>query len=439
MFSFGSAAHAPRCKVHPRSSFPGRYLPVMTILRRILLCTMMAVWPAVARAQGPDVRGIVRDSASGEPIPGVVVMMVDERGQIVNRTISGARGQYRVLRPTSEVQLRAIRLGFRPTSLRLPLPFAESTVINLSMATVARTLDAVNVVAARGCPSRADRAEAFGLLDQARAGLLATVVARERQIAAMRVLRYERWLDIDGVSIERQTVQIDSSVRAATSFNAVQSAVDFVEKGFRAGRDGRYTYFGPDADILLDERFQRGYCFRLADPQRGRETQRGLQFSPASRRRGRVDIEGTLWIDTAQRTLRDVDFLYVGVDRIAASFGTGGRIQFHTLPNGITFIDQWSLRLVGAADTIETDIGTSSQEYAIREVGGEVALARWTDSTTFDAPPFQCAHYGRAVQWGASRVDADASCGHRLQHRDRRPGPQCHPVLAARSVPDAGE
>ncbi|MCC6241820.1 MAG: carboxypeptidase regulatory-like domain-containing protein [Gemmatimonadaceae bacterium] len=356
----------------------------MIRLRSALLCiAVCSALPARASAQGPEVRGFVRDSASGEPVPGVVVMMVDARGQVVNRTISGARGQYRVLRPVSSVQLRAIRLGFRPRTLTLPQPLVESAEINVSMATVARTLDAVDVVAARGCPARTDRAEAFGLLDQARAGLLATVVARERQIADMRVLRYERWFDVDGVSIERQAVQIDSTLRAPTSFNAVQSAVDFVDRGFRSGRDGRFTYFGPDADILLDERFQRGYCFSVAESQPDRSTQRGLRFSPAGRQRGRVDIEGTLWIDTAQRVLRDVEFLYVGVDRIAASFGTGGRIRFHSLSNGVTFIDQWSLRLVGAADTVETDVGLSSQEYAIREVGGEVAAARWADSTTF--------------------------------------------------------
>ncbi|MCC6242035.1 MAG: carboxypeptidase regulatory-like domain-containing protein, partial [Gemmatimonadaceae bacterium] len=348
----------------------------------LLFVALSAALPMGASAQGPEVRGFVRDSASGEPVPGVVVMMVDARGQVLNRTISGARGQYRVLRPVSAVQLRAIRLGFRPSTRTLPLPLVESTEINFTMATVARVLDAVDIVAARGCPVRSDRAEAFGLLEQARAGLLATVVARERQIADMRVLRYERWFDVDGVSIRRQAVQIDSALRAPTSFNAVQSAIDFVNRGFRAGRDGRFTYFGPDADVLLDERFQRGYCFSLAESQPERATQRGLRFAPASRRRGRVDIEGTLWIDTAQRVLRDVEFLYVGVDRVAASFGTGGRIRFQALSNGVSFIDQWSLRLVGGADTVETDAGVSLN-LAIREVGGEVASARWADSTSF--------------------------------------------------------
>ncbi len=360
----------------------------MTVVRRVSMCLALLLapsltLPAIAGAQGPDVRGVLRDSASGDPIPGAVVLVMDAAGRIVNRTISSARGQYRVLRPATAVQLRAVRLGFRPRTVPLPSPRAESTVIDLTLATVARTLEAMNVVAARGCPVRADRAEAFGLLDQARAGLLATVVARERLPATMRILRYERWLDLDGAAIERQVVELDSSAGASTSFNAVQSAIDFVDRGFRTGRDGRFTYFGPDADVLLDERFQRGYCFSIAESTPDRAAQVGLRFNPAGRRRDRVDIEGTLWIDTAQRVLRDIEFLYVGVDRISASFAIGGRIGFHALPSGVSFIDQWSLRLVGAADTIVGDVGTTTQDYAIREIGGEVASAVWPDSSAF--------------------------------------------------------
>jgi hypothetical protein len=310
-------------------------------------------------------------------------MVLDARAQVVNRTISGARGQYRVLRPESAVELRVLRLGFRPRTVPLPRALTVSTEVNVTLATVARALDAVDVVAARGCPVRRDRAEAFGLLDQARAGLLATVVARERQSAAMRVVRYERWLDLDGVSVERQTVRLDSTAGATISFNAVQSAVDFVDRGFRVGTNGQYTYFGPDADVLLDARFQGGYCFSLADADTSRPTQRGLRFTPASRQRGRVDIEGTLWIDTAQRVLKDLEFLYVGVERLAESFAAGGHVGFQAMPNGVSFIDRWTLRLVGAADTIVTDAGATSQDYAIREVGGEVASAHWSDSTTF--------------------------------------------------------
>lgn len=364
----------------------------MTRLRLAVLVSALAVFvPPVLQAQTQaEIRGVLRDSTSGEPIAGAVVMVLDARGQMLQRALSGARGQYRVPRPDSSEQLRVLRLGFRAQTVALSRPFDTITVLDVTMSSLERALQTMEVAVARGCPSRGDRTEAFALLDQARAGVLATVVANERQPARMRVLRYERWLDINGIAVEGQRVQVDSSVRATTSFSAVQSAIDFVDGGFRTGKDGEFTYFGPDAAVLLDDRFQRGYCFSLAASDSTRAAQRGLRFTPATRRSGRIDIEGTLWIDTAQRTLVDIEFLYVGVDRLAAANGAGGRIGFHTLTNGITFIDSWSLRLVGdaaRAGAVSWSLQPwglrSSQSFAVSEVGGEVGEAHWDDGTAY--------------------------------------------------------
>ena len=352
---------------------------------RLLICIVACVASApCAHAQTSEVRGVVRDSASGKPVSGAVVLALDALGTTLNRTITGERGQYRLQRPASTMLVRALRLGFRPKTERLPLILAALTTVDLTLATAPRALDAMEITAARGCPTRGDRADAYALLDQARAGLLATVVARERQPAQLRVLRFERYLDLDGVDVQRQFVRIDSSSNVTTSFNAVQSAIDFVDRGFRAGTVGQYTYFGPDADVLLDERFQRGYCFSLASADSARTSQMGLRFTAASHREGRVDIDGTLWIDTAARALHDIEFRYVGIEALAESFNAGGRVGFRTLPSGVPFIHQWMLRLVGAPDTIRTDLGHSSQVYAIREIGGELARAQWPDGQTWD-------------------------------------------------------
>ncbi len=337
-----------------------------------------------ANAQTSEVRGVVRDSASGKPVSAAVVLALDALGTTINRTITGERGQYRLQRPASAMLVRAVRLGFRPTTERLPLVLADLMTVDLTLAPVPRALDAMEVTAARGCPTRGDRADAYALLDQARAGLLATVVARERQPAELHVLRFERYLDLDGVDVLRQVVRVDSSRNVTTSFNAVHSAIDFVDRGFRAGAAGEYTYFGPDADVLLDERFQRGYCFSLAAADSARSSQVGLRFSAANHRDGRVDIDGTLWIDTAARALHDIEFRYVGIEALAESFNAGGRVGFRTLPSGVPFIDQWMLRLVGAPDTIVAALGQSSQVYAIREIGGELARAQWPDGQTWD-------------------------------------------------------
>lgn len=349
--------------------------------RLALIALAWSAFGAAAQAQTVEIRGVVRDSATGNPVSGAVVLALDAVGTTMGRTITSARGQYRLTKPAGALLIRTIHIGYRATTERLPTFATDAITIDLVMATLPRELQTMQVSAARGCPSRADEAQAFALLDQARAGLLATVVARERLPAQLLVLRYERFLDVDGVEAVRQIVHIDSSQSATTSFNAVRNAVDFVAAGFRAGAAGQYTYYGPDAEVLLDERFQRGYCFSLAAADTARRSQVGLRFTAAGKRDGRVDIDGTLWIDTVARSLHDIAFRFVGVEPLAESFNAGGSVSFVTLPNGIPFIDKWSLRLVGGSE--DADTRATSQVYEIREVGGELARAKWPDGETW--------------------------------------------------------
>jgi len=71
----------------------------------------------------------------------------------------------------------------------------------------------------------------------------------------------------------------------------------------------------------------------------------GLGFEPVDREDGRIDIVGTVWIDTLSRVLRDMDFHYVGLDPQITALSPAGRLSFRELSNGVVIIDQWSLRL----------------------------------------------------------------------------------------------
>ncbi|MCA0377036.1 MAG: carboxypeptidase-like regulatory domain-containing protein [Gemmatimonadetes bacterium] len=353
----------------------------------LLACSLLGATSAAAQAQLSEVRGAVLDSASRAPVPAAVVMLLDASGSTLYRVLTSERGIYRILRPAEATHLRVVRLGFQPATVPLSQarPRAEGGYdLEVRLLPFARTLQSVDVSAARGCPSRPDRASALALLDAARAGLLATVVAREKDPPRVQVLRFDRVLDADGLATVSQTVRVDSSAGATISFNAAYSADRFLTSGFRSGANGDYTFFGPDADVLLSEAFQNGYCFATAPPEPQRATQVGLRFTPAGRRSGRVDIDGTLWIDTVQRTLVDIDFKYLGLDALAEGLGAGGRITFRALPNGVPFIERWHLRLIGANPVAERT--GSVQSYIVREVGGELADARWSDGRVWQAP-----------------------------------------------------
>ncbi|MEO7520190.1 MAG: carboxypeptidase regulatory-like domain-containing protein, partial [Gemmatimonas sp.] len=244
------------------------------------------------------------------------------------------------------------------------------------------------VTANTRCSPRADRADALALLTQARAGLLTLVVAREANPARVTRLAFTRTMDATGTRIVRQRVRIDSAANQAVSFNAARTAGDFVRDGFRVRAGGQQTLYGPDADILLDDAFARGYCFHLAKADTARRNQIGLGFAPAGSRRGRVDIDGALWIDTVSRALIDIQFRYRGVEQLAEDLGAGGSITFRDVPNGVTMIDRWLLRVVGGADSSPAAAPgvVALQAIVVSEIGGELASASWGDSTSWTSP-----------------------------------------------------
>ncbi|HEY8174582.1 MAG TPA: carboxypeptidase-like regulatory domain-containing protein [Gemmatimonadaceae bacterium] len=248
------------------------------------------------------------------------------------------------------------------------------------------------------CARRPDYATAFALWQQARAGLVSTIAAREANPADSKVLVYQRPHFQTSDRIAEQKVRIDSG-RWTTPFVAAVSAAEFVQSGFvKEEGDGRRTYYGPDAELLVQEEFQARYCFSLASD-KSRSSQVGLHFAPAARERSRVDIDGTLWIDTVARKLCDIEFRYLGLDLGSERLNPSGHIAFREASNGITFIDNWSLRIISFdVDTTHQPLVLNREPgswdklgpsrgriYHITDGGGEVARAQWSDGTTWRA------------------------------------------------------
>ena len=341
----------------------------------------------IARAQG--LAGTVLDSVSRRPIPGVVVILLDSTGATVARHLTNERGEYLVVLRDAMRSARFVRIGFRPGEVPIP-PRAESpTRLDVTMFALPSMMQLVRVVANSRCSVRKDRAGAMGLWEQARAGLLATIVARESNPAMLHRLGFERVMDGNSDRIESMRVRGDSADTAATTFFAAHTAQDLVRYGFSTDSTSAGTFFGPDADVLLNDYFAGAYCFELSNGSRERPNQVGLRFVPSEHRRGRIDIDGTLWIDTLARALKNIEFKYVGMSEGAVRFRPGGRISFRAMSNGIVLIDRWSLRLVSAQpDTIVNAKGSLEARnwlYA-DETGGELAGAAWPDGIAWKAP-----------------------------------------------------
>jgi hypothetical protein len=367
----------------------------MRIRARLLACLLSAGLAVNLAAQ--ELHGTVRDSASRQPIAGAVLMLLDTSGAVLGRNITNERGEYRLVLSDRMQRVRVVRIGFRPKELPIPTPSGGSAELDVVMRALPTLLEPVRVSANAHCPRRPDEATTFALLEQARAGLLAIVVAREANPAALVRMTFERAMEGASDRIANQSVRIDSAERVTRSFNAAHTATDFIKRGFMADSEKRQIFFAPDADVLLDEGFADGYCFRIVDSDPGRPNQIGLGFSAADRRRSRVDIEGTLWVDTIARALRDIEHRYVGLDRRIEALRPGGHIYFREMANGVVMIDRWSLRLVGGQlDTINTPGFTQGRRLTLpiaqvrasfhaAENGGEVARATWPDGSTWHA------------------------------------------------------
>lgn len=361
----------------------------------IMLGTI-AAQPAGAQA----LRGVVRDSTSGLAIAGAVITLLDSAMAPAARIISNERGEFRIASVGSAARsVGVVRLGFRPARAPLPFPREGDVELSLTMVAIPMALQSVNVIAGANCPRRPDRDRALAVLEQARAGLLASIVSREQTPASMKRLQIRRFFDVTRDSVTHQIVGVDSVAELATAFGSAFAAPDFVRQGFVSDSAGTEFFHGPDEEVLLDDRFAAGYCFHIADATPARPNQIGVGFRAADRRDGRIDVDGALWIDTVARALVDIEFRYTGLARQFAEKKPGGHIEFREMPNGAVLIDRWVLRLTGTEGGKATESTTDPNfepsrrgrqpiravRTTVSEFAGEIAHAAWPDGHSWNA------------------------------------------------------
>jgi hypothetical protein len=339
-----------------------------------LVVLALTTFTRVGAAQ--ELRGTVRDSVSRRPIAGAVLLVLDSSGMVLVRNLTDETGRYAIAVRSGARRVRVQRIGFRPRDMVIPArATATDVAFDVVMLPIPTFLERVSINAQSKCSRRADRAVAFALLQQARAGLLTTIVARETNPAAMVRFTYEKTMAGMSDHVDYMTVFVDSADRTSGSFGAAHKAIDFVRGGFVEAHGDDQTFLGPDAEVLLDDDFAAAYCFHIADPETARANEVGLGFVPAERREKRVDIEGVLWIDTVARALRDIQFRYVGLESTIQRAAPGGSISFREMANGVVLIDQWSLRLVGI----------DRHGSHMHESGGVLANTEWPDGHTWHA------------------------------------------------------
>jgi hypothetical protein len=307
------------------------------------MCGLLAALPR--DAAGQDVRGRVVSPDATHGVAGVVVVLRDSLEREMARSLTSPDGAF-VLRAGAtgsspgNYRITTLRIGYRPGDFGpYRLGAGADTTIELRLDDIRASLPAVRVTENASCRSRDDGGELLlAVWEEARKALIATVLARTERPPTVVTNRYERVLDPVKHRVMRQTIQHRAGSSARPFFSPL-SADEYARRGYTESDSTGVTYRGPDADVLLSETFAAGHCFQLATS--ADSSRIGLAFRPVDRRRGVVDVAGTLWLDRASSELRALDFQYVGLD--AEMDDTGGHLDFVTLPDGMWLIDQWRI------------------------------------------------------------------------------------------------
>jgi len=341
------------------------------------------------------VQGQLLDAGTGSPVEGALVLLLAEGGEEIGGYLTNQAGRFLIqARGPGTFFLRAERIGYETTdSDPFSMEAGQRVAMELRVAQTAIELEGIEVEGSQRCVVRpGEGMQLAAVWDEARKALTVQDWTEREGSYRFQVERYERDLDRTGMVVESETRETRSGVVG----NPIRSlpAADLLTNGFiRAGEDGSYQYFGPDAAVLLSDEFLDTHCFRLTrDPDRYGEI--GLGFEPV-RRGGIPDIEGTLWLDAERARLQVLEYRYTWAPWEAVRGVGRGQVEFENLPSGAWVIRRWWIRMPLAA--MDMSMGLMQRTDGVRlvgfkEVGGGILrftsldLATRQDST-LQAPP----------------------------------------------------
>ncbi|MGH7654335.1 MAG: hypothetical protein ACREN6_06695 [Gemmatimonadaceae bacterium] len=314
-------------------------MPRQVLLASVLCACTTGLAPRAVRAQ--TFHGTLRTSASGVPVAGAIVLLVDSLHDVRAKARSDDRGRFDLTTSATElVRLRIQRIGSRPYE---SLPFAmhsdTSAVISLDQLP-ALTLPTVTSTAQSACRGRAVAAEAnWEVWEDVKTALLATSLTYAEQRSRYRLAQVTRIYDLQPRL--RDIALLEDSVAATQPWTSFAPDL-LAEHGYVRYADGRLTFVSPDLDVLLSRSFENTHCFEPGLLRDGPLI--GLAFDPAARPRGHADIAGVFWIDGTSRELRKLTFNYAGLPRMEGDSVGTSMITFATFDQHEWFISSWTVR-----------------------------------------------------------------------------------------------
>lgn len=341
-------------------------------MMRPLCSALLGIVGAISPLLSQTVKGVARERDTAVPLAGVVISLVDSQKHVVAAVLTGEHGTFAVTAPKAgQYLLEAKRIGVRP--FRTPvfaLAAGESRADTLVLDRVVVRLSEVRASDQRTCVRRPETdARTVALWEDARAALTASVITSRQNVTGT-VTLFTRELDHRSDEVFRYDRREwrGSLARPFTSLSADQLA----RRGYVVGDERSFSYFAPDANVLLSDAFASAHCFRIVTKRDDGVPLNGLHFRPA-RRRSVTDIEGVLWLDAATSELREVDFEYVNLPQGELDGRFGGAVHFRRLATGGWIVDEWMIRMPMTIARAGARLGRPMGD-PLRATGGNVVV-----------------------------------------------------------------
>lgn len=309
---------------------------------RILAAVAVAAALTAGTLHAQELRGALVEAGADRPIPGAVVVLLDEAGVERASTLTHPGGAFVLRAPApGRYRIRADRIGYRShTSPVLDLSAGETREYRMSVPAEAVVLEGISVRAERRCLVRlTEGPHAHELWEEARKALQATALASEQKLFRFTAAVYEREVDPQTLRVTREENRRASALTEAPF--AALPVEDLMEHGFVQITPDGTEYYAPDAKMLLSDVFLEHHCFR---PRAGRDGLVGLAFEPIGRR-GVPGVRGVLWLDPQTSELRHLEFSYTELPWSVRTDSVGGRVEFRRMPNGAWIVEKWWIRM----------------------------------------------------------------------------------------------
>jgi hypothetical protein len=326
--------------------------------------TILLLLAAASVASGQQIHGRITDRTSGVPVAGVVVSALDANGAVLSRAVSDSASGYHITLVDGATKLQFRRIGFAPAAASL-----RDTVngrIDIALSRLPTVLPPVKALADAQCPSEANSGEALALWEEARSGMLTSIVARESKAAWISILAYNT--SFNGDDEEPRSVSRVELASASNAFLAGGDSDSLAKYGYGTTTNQLGTTFlGPDDIVLFGESFLATHCFRMGE---STDSTLALEFEPAKGRNKLIEIAGTVLFRREPLDLKSVSYKYTGVNAPLDKAKPGGSLEFERMPSGITMIQRWRIRGAFAVIGAQSDIGSRQPTAIIRGGAG---------------------------------------------------------------------